>query len=238
MPAATERELLGLLDQGNDLPPIERALLLAAAAGVADPGALPIGERDRAILGLRVAVLGSRLEGTDPCPSCHELTSFALSAADLTSSDAAPGTVTVESHGYTVVCRPPTTDDLRRALAADAPDPGRALLATVVLSATSGPAPVPAADLPLAVTEAVANRLSESDPLADVQLLLSCETCGADWLAPLDIADFAWHELRRWYQRALWEVHALARAYGWTEAEVLAVPPARRRIYLEWIAHG
>jgi hypothetical protein len=28
-------------------------------------------------------------------------------------------------------------------------------------------------------------------------------------------------------------VHALARSYGWTEADVLAISPTRRRFYLE-----
>jgi hypothetical protein len=34
-------------------------------------------------------------------------------------------------------------------------------------------------------------------------------------------------------RRLLYDVHALASAYGWSEDEVLAVSPARRRCYLE-----
>jgi hypothetical protein len=33
----------------------------------------------------------------------------------------------------------------------------------------------------------------------------------------------------------LLEVHALASHYGWTEPDVLALPPARRRAYLEMV---
>ena len=36
-------------------------------------------------------------------------------------------------------------------------------------------------------------------------------------------------------KRLLMDVHLLARAYGWSEAEVLALSPARRRFYLEMV---
>ena len=36
--------------------------------------------------------------------------------------------------------------------------------------------------------------------------------------------------------RILREVHTLAAAYGWSEAEILALSPARRRVYLELAA--
>ena len=38
--------------------------------------------------------------------------------------------------------------------------------------------------------------------------------------------------------RLIDDIHALARAYHWTEAEVLAVPPRRRRQYLDRIERG
>ena len=33
--------------------------------------------------------------------------------------------------------------------------------------------------------------------------------------------------------RLLGHVHALARAYGWREADILAMSPARRQVYLD-----
>jgi hypothetical protein len=37
-------------------------------------------------------------------------------------------------------------------------------------------------------------------------------------------------------ERVLLDVHALARAYGWTESEVLRLTPARRSAYLQMAA--
>jgi hypothetical protein len=48
-----------------------------------------------------------------------------------------------------------------------------------------------------------------------------------------DVADYLWQELHAWAKDVLRSVHALAVAYGWREADVLALSPTRRRIYLE-----
>ena len=42
-----------------------------------------------------------------------------------------------------------------------------------------------------------------------------------------------WSEIHAWARQLLRDVHALARAYGWREADILALSPTRRGIYLE-----
>ena len=39
--------------------------------------------------------------------------------------------------------------------------------------------------------------------------------------------------MHAWARRTLRDVHVLARAYGWREADVLALSPTRRQIYVE-----
>jgi hypothetical protein len=53
--------------------------------------------------------------------------------------------------------------------------------------------------------------------------------------ATLDPAEFLWAAAEAQARRLLLEVDALARAYGWREPDVLALPPARRRAYLELV---
>ncbi len=43
-------------------------------------------------------------------------------------------------------------------------------------------------------------------------------------------------ELRNTFSGIHWETHALAAAYGWPEATILALPRARRRSYASIIA--
>jgi hypothetical protein len=64
---------------------------------------------------------------------------------------------------------------------------------------------------------------------------LTCPQCAHQWQAPLDIVSFLWSEVHAWAIRLLREIHELASAYGWSEAEILALSPWRRRAYLELV---
>ena len=77
--------------------------------------------------------------------------------------------------------------------------------------------------------------MAAADPQADVELALSCPACGHAWPAAFDIASFLWTEVDAWARVLLHEIHALASAYGWREADILALSPRRRRAYLELI---
>lgn len=72
-----------------------------------------------------------------------------------------------------------------------------------------------------AALDAVAARFKTALPY-------QCTQCGAEnrfWFDPLN-----W--IVRHAQALLHEVHQLARAYGWTESEILALPRVRRQAYI------
>ena len=64
-------------------------------------------------------------------------------------------------------------------------------------------------------------------------IALRCPVCAHAWSQDFDIAAFFWAELEGRVERILREIHALAGAYGWTETEILELPPGRRQRYLE-----
>src|SRR5437764_185706 len=49
--------------------------------------------------------------------------------------------------------------------------------------------------LPRAVPAAIADRMRELDPQADIRLSMACPTCRHAWLAAFDIGSFFWSEL-------------------------------------------
>ena len=57
--------------------------------------------------------------------------------------------------------------------------------------------------------------------------------CGGAWQGVLEVIDFLWAEIRTRARRLLQEIDALARAYGWREAEILALSDARRGLYVQ-----
>jgi hypothetical protein len=90
-------------------------------------------------------------------------------------------------------------------------------------------------DLPETVIAALAEYMTQYDPQADVQLSLSCPACGQSWTVMFDVVSFFWSEICVQAKRLLREVHTLARAYGWREADILSMSTARRQFYLEMV---
>jgi hypothetical protein len=130
----------------------------------------------------------------------------------------------------------PTGADLAAVTAVSDPDAARlALLEGCLLAGRREGQPVLAADLPADVTRALAARLDELDPLANISLPLTCPACGHAWEVILDIVSFFWAEINAWAERLVREVHTLAWAYGWREADILAMTARRRQKYLDLV---
>jgi hypothetical protein len=141
---------------------------------------------------------------------------------------------TVRAAGHEVRFRLPDTRDLLAAAGAhDAAAAKRVLVRRCVIEASRDGAGVPADALPADVIAAVERAMAERDPQADVSVALTCPECGHEWAAPLDVGAYVWTEVDQWARRTLADVAALAAAFGWTEADVLRLGPARREAYLE-----
>jgi hypothetical protein len=221
--------------------PLRGAALLAVAEPGADErtlAALPLGESARRLLGLHARWFGRRLACTCECPACGEAVEADCDAAALRDAappvNHAPEPMTLAEHGWTVRFRLPRPIDLAHAArAGDAAAARRVLLDRCVLEAQRDGAPCAAAGLPQEATIALAAAMERADPLAEIGLALQCPACGAAWTATLEPDRFVLAALERVARDVMQDVHVLARAYGWTEAETLALGRARRRAYIE-----
>ena len=128
--------------------------------------------------------------------------------------------------------RLPNSLDVKAAQADDVDATRQRLLRRCVLSASLGGVQRPVDNLPGEVVAAIVERMEQADPQANVRLAHSCPACGHGWQAIFDIARFFWSEIEAWAHRILREVHILAAAYGWHEADILAMSPGRRQVYL------
>ncbi|MFB7469396.1 hypothetical protein [Kitasatospora sp. NPDC056184] len=241
MERAGQAALLATWEAGLAAGRTGRALLLHTVArpgaATAELLAVPLGERDAALFGLRAALFGERLTMRIGCPDCPEEMEAAFDAGQLTgAAPPATGPLRVELDGWRVAFRPATPGDLAAAEQAPAERARAVLLERCVLTAEHGGEPVAARQLPEPVQRRMAEAAAAADPCADVRLNLSCPACGRPTLAELDIASYLWEELDDWARATLLDVHLLATAYGWSEAEILALSPLRRRYYLELCA--
>lgn len=240
MPASPAATLLSLWDRGQALAPGPRALaLLPPLDNDEQPATLPVGGRDARLLKVRESLFGPELQARTDCPACHEPLEFALSVADLAaeadpSERGAADPLHFEHAGWEVEFRVPRCEDLEVVRAApDASSGLRRLLERCVLRLhRPDRSPGDWSAAPPGLLAGMSERMAEADPFADVRLDLTCPACRRNWVVPLRIDEFLWEEIRGAASRLILEVHELARAYGWSEASILDLAPARRQAYL------
>jgi hypothetical protein len=243
MRALSPAEILSAWELGSALLPLERGLLLLRAAlpdaAPAELAGLPLGRRDRLLVELRAATFGGELPFFARCPGCGEEVEFTIGVDQLLGDAApergAPGPRELRTGDAWIRYRLPDSRDLAAA-GAGAPERAEdALLERCVLEASVRGAPARATDLSPETREALARAMAEADPDAEVTIALSCPACARAFSGLLDILSVLWSELVGRARQLLQEVDALARAYGWREADVLALPAQRRALYLEMV---
>ena len=247
MIVADAQGLLRVWEEQQRAHPVQRVLHLLALAWP-EPGwdgwlHAPIGVRDSALLSLHESLFSSALHTTTACPHCGERLESAFSVSDVRTGAAprpdAPRTLNLQQQGYAIDYRLPTSDDLLQVTAQrhddDDDDAALQLMRRCVSRAQRGSDEIDAASLPEAVVATLGADMARRDPDADVKIAFVCPACGAPSQMHFDIVSYLWGELDDWAQRILADVHALARAYGWSEHVILALSPARRQLYLDMV---
>ena len=230
------QKVLDVWEAGQQQHELDRALSLLAAAypelGRDELADLTIGERDSRLLRLRMVMFGRSAGGTSECPQCWERVEFPIDTASLAHREEVAETgQEIELNGTSVRFRLPTSRDLVEAVTA--PDQAcgvRRLIEQCVIE------PCLPEELSDDIVEALSHAMVKADPQAEIIISLGCPNCGKHWELLFDIAHFFWNEIAAHAQRLVYEVDTLARAYGWTEREILNLPAQRRRTYLEMLA--
>jgi hypothetical protein len=207
---------------GEDRAAVATEVLAACAL---DAGGAPLGaEAARALeVGARLGALVEvcRLSGRRslswavacPAAGCDEELEVDLPLVALAEAQAAaPDPAGV---------RRPTGDDLARWRERPPTD-------AEIVAALGGPT-----DAPDDVAAEIGAVLDAADPLVDIVVRTACPACGQAVELPVDLEGELLARARRDQDRILEDVAALAGAFHWSEAEILALPRARRARYLE-----
>ncbi len=222
-------ELLTIWERGVPLLSIERALLLLNSAyselSAAEISDLSIGQRDALILTLRERTFGSQFTSVISCPRCNTMLDLQFSVADVRADLPTTTTITFTFNDHSILVRLPTSRDVLAAMQTD--DPLSALVRRCVADSEF--------EYDADWIHHCSQALVHADPQADVELNLICPECELAWTATFDIVNFFWHEVERWSRHIFNDVHLLALHYGWSEADILALSPRRRQLYLEMV---
>jgi hypothetical protein len=235
--------MLRILERGRDQHPLDRAITILSSIfprqSWEELASLSIGKRDAALLSIREESFGPRLSGFCGCSTCRAPLEFDVNIPDIRHSsehddDRSPKLYKMEAGQYTLCYRLPNSLDLGAVVGAEGVDAARDLLVSrCVLKAHVGGHPTPAGALPSEVVHVLSDQMAQQDPQAEVILNLHCPACGHAGALLLDIGLLLWMEIAAQAKRLIGEVHLLARAYGWREADILAMGAYRRQLYLE-----
>lgn len=241
MRALTAAELIEVWEQGREQHPVTAALIPLAAAlprkSWRELAALGIGERDRLLLELREKLFGSSLHGLVGCPKCAESLEINLTTTKLL-QEGAGGEVResyeIVSQGVTLLFRIPASDDLLRiGKLKEVGEARRVLAESCLLGASRDGRPVDFGELSERNIHDLAEGMAKCDPQVELLINLTCPECANKWVALFDIAAYFRSEISAQARRLIADVHTLARAYGWSEADILAMSARRRHYYLE-----
>jgi hypothetical protein len=237
-------ELLTVWERGLNRTLLERMLtLLVAACPEIDAEAiteLSIGERDSILLQLREWMFGSHLVNTTRCPRCSQRVEWESRIADIRIQQSPttpfPAEFSLNVEKYILCFRLPTSKDIADVM--NTPRGGsnsQDLLMRCIVSASHAGEVCDPGNLPEDVVAALGCRIKELDPQAEIRINLTCPQCSHKWDILFDIASFFWVEIHHWAKRTIQAVHKLARAYGWSERDILNLSPARRQLYLNLV---
>lgn len=242
MRAVTAAELLNVWERGMDGSAVQRALLLLAAVypdtPVEELAALTIGQRDACLLLLRERLFGSRLTSVAACPVCGESLDLDFQVRDLCSFPLPEiaRRLEIQIDGYDVQFRLPNSLDLAAISGYEDVDQATGtVLKRCIETVQYGDQLCSVEELSDTTVTAIADAMAKADPYADIELEIACPNCGHRWMSGFDIVTYLWKELQVWARRTLRDVHVLASAYGWNEAEALALSPRRRQMYIDMV---
>lgn len=232
---------LAVAERAGDLSSLELGLLLTTRCLVdlLDDGGRPLarpegasalsaGDREAVLLQLRQLALGDRIALVATCPdlACAEPMDLDVSIQSVLATPTAGARAHVPVRPGLVLRRPTGADQRAVAILA-LDDPGAAAIALLERCVVSG-------ELHPDDLDAASAVLDQADPQASCELALTCPACGQRFPTRLDAADLLGRELGSVRELDL-AVHLLAVHYHWTEEETLALPPARRRRYVELV---
>ncbi len=206
-----------------------------------DAVTLPLPWREGLLLRLRLANFGGEMRGHSRCKSCGSDNEISLACEDLLTAfpeaDALPakdGVVAALPSGVEARMQGLSSIDLAEAARLPAEAAALLLQERSMKSLAKDGEPRSWQELDAADQAALSQALENLS--GGLRLEVICPACSGKENREIDLGMWLAQEVSRAAQGLIGEVDTLARAYGWSENDILNLSPARRRLYLERVA--
>ena len=231
-------ELLTIWENGAGQSLLNRHLsLLATACSIpfSEAAQFSIGERDLRLLLLREWHFGHQLINVATCPKCNQKVEWEMTTHQLHLQESRPEpnlVLSLESQGYIINYRLPNSADM---MLLSQFSHRHDLVKNCITSINGQEGKMGLSELTNEVFQELDQQMAKSDPQANIAFDLTCPACQYQWLSFFDIMNYFWAEIDRWAKRSFQEIYLLARGFGWSEEEILALSPQRRQTYLNML---
>jgi len=208
-------------------------LLVAVSGTHIGPGQaakLTTADRDWLLAAVYMKTYGSRIESTVNCAECKAPYDMDFSLEELISHVDSEAHQMEESSdgvfkspdGYRF--RLPTGEDECAVLGMSPEEAEKALLERCVVESNQDYDP-----------EALQRAMRDIAPVLDMDMDARCPECDHQQTVHFDIQYYLLYRLQQEKRQLAWEVHRLARAYGWSLNEILGLPRSVRRMYVDLV---
>jgi len=249
MSPLTDENIIRIWETGYRQHPLDRALTILV---IYEPGitreqlaGLPIASRDDRLLEVREQGFGTQIEALLQCPQCSEELEFSLSTKELRSRvnkqslayGGSENPLEISVDDMTIRLRLPDSRDLAAVVGYDHIQTARREIVKRCIIGVGSNGKSNASDgYPPGAIRAAEIKIAECQKQSEILLDIQCSSCGSKGQLMFDIVSFLWQEISMRAKKLLNDIHLLASAYGWTEADVLALSPGRRQFYLEAVS--
>lgn len=242
-PAADPAPLIAGWEAAAALPAPARAAVLLQHLGLVGSREAALGLPVGVCTGLAATAFADRfapeIDIVLGCPGCGERLEATLDVRRLAEVEvpAADRRVVPVGPAPGLTVHTPTIRDLLAV--AGEPDGVTALLARCLRHADGRPLdPAALAALTPADLRQIDAAATELAGPAGAAVATPCPGCGREIRALIDIGELLWEQAAAAARALLTDVVELARAFGWSERDVLALSPARRAAYRALLAEG
>lgn len=242
--ALSTADILAIWERGQGQRPLERSLSIldgcCPCLRKVDLALLPIVQRDAILLYLREKTFGNEAKAFAVCPQCREHLELNLNIRGLMdrfsdiSREIPPVPLEMTVGKFRFQIRFPDSKDIAEAIRTGTQNAARAsLIERCIKEAAREDLPIAVSEIPEEVISELAEHMAEAYSQREILLNIQCSSCNHSWHSAFDIGSFFYAEIAAAAKRLLEDAHKLASSYGWSEKEILAMSPARRRFYLE-----